>query len=97
MEAQARRLMAQLPYMRRYGRALTGSTTRADDLVTRCVEAALADPDRYELSRPDEPMQRRRLYALLNALFDAGMRSHNDPARSASCVLVMERIMRYVW
>jgi DNA-directed RNA polymerase specialized sigma24 family protein/CheY-like chemotaxis protein len=73
MEAQARRLMAQLPYMRRYGRALTGSTTRGDDLVTRAVEAALTEPDRYQLDTDDEPVTRRRLYTLLNGLFDADM------------------------
>jgi DNA-directed RNA polymerase specialized sigma24 family protein/CheY-like chemotaxis protein len=71
MEAQARRLMAQLPYMRRYGRALTGSTTRGDDLVTRAVEAALSEPERYNLESDDEPVTRRRLYTLLNELFDA--------------------------
>jgi CheY-like chemotaxis protein/DNA-directed RNA polymerase specialized sigma24 family protein len=70
MEAQARRLMAQLPYMRRYGRALTGSTTSGDDLVTRAVEAALSEPERYNLESDDEPVTRRRLYTLLNQLFD---------------------------
>jgi DNA-directed RNA polymerase specialized sigma24 family protein/CheY-like chemotaxis protein len=73
MEAQARRLMAQLPYMRRYGRALTGSTTRGDDLVTRAVEAALTEPGRYQLDTDDEPVTRQRLYTLLNGLFDADM------------------------
>jgi DNA-directed RNA polymerase specialized sigma24 family protein/ActR/RegA family two-component response regulator len=73
MEAQARRLMAQLPYMRRYGRALTGSTTRGDDLVTRGVEAALTEPDRYQLDIDDELVTRRRLYTLLNTLFDIDM------------------------
>ena len=71
MEAQARRLMAQLPYMRRYGRALTGSTNRGDDLVTLAVEAALTEPERYHLDTDDEPVTRRRLYTLLNELFDA--------------------------
>jgi len=71
MEAQARRLMAQLPYMRRYGRALTGSMTHADDLVTCGVEAALTEPEAYELDSSDELAQRRRLYGLMNRLFDA--------------------------
>ena len=71
MEAQARRLMAQLPYMRRYGRALTGSTIWGDDLVTRALEAALTEPDRYHLDTDDEPVTRRRLYTLLNELFDS--------------------------
>jgi len=57
--------------MRRYGRALTGSTIRGDDLVTRAVEAALTEPERYQLDTDDEPVTRRRLYTLLNELFDA--------------------------
>ena len=35
--------------------------------------------------------------AAMNALFDAGMRSHNDPAKSSDCVLLTVRIMRYLW
>jgi DNA-directed RNA polymerase specialized sigma24 family protein/CheY-like chemotaxis protein len=80
MEAQARRLMAQLPYMRRYGRALTGTTIRGDDLVTRAVEAALTEPDRYHLDTDDEPATRRRLYTLLNELFDADTGATASPA-----------------
>jgi CheY-like chemotaxis protein/DNA-directed RNA polymerase specialized sigma24 family protein len=80
MEAQARRLMAQLPYMRRYGRALTGSTSRGDDLVTRAVEAALTEPGRHHLDADDEPVTRRRLYTLLNELFDADIGSAAPPA-----------------
>src|SRR5687768_18614270 len=80
MEAQARRLMAQLPYMRRYGRALTGSTIRGDDLVTRAVEAALSEPHRYQLDTDDEPVTRRRLYTLLNELFDADAGATVSPA-----------------
>jgi DNA-directed RNA polymerase specialized sigma24 family protein/CheY-like chemotaxis protein len=93
MEAQARRLMAQLPYMRRYGRALTGSTTRGDDLVTRAVEAALTEPDRYQLDTDDEPATRRRLYTLLNELFDADTGtagtsvSHTEPGHPIEAAL----------
>ncbi|WP_245613094.1 PhyR family response regulator anti-anti-sigma factor [Skermanella stibiiresistens] len=63
--------MAQLPYMRRYGRALTGSTSRGDDLVTRAMEDALGDPVTFRLDADEEVATRRRLYALLNTLFDA--------------------------
>ena len=93
MEAQARRLMAQLPYMRRYGRALTGSTIRGDDLVTRAVEAALTEPDRYQLDTDDEPVTRRRLYTLLNELFDADTGtagtsvSHTEPGHPIEAAL----------
>jgi DNA-directed RNA polymerase specialized sigma24 family protein/CheY-like chemotaxis protein len=93
MEAQARRLMAQLPYMRRYGRALTGSTIRGDDLVTRAVEAALTEPDRYQLDTDDESVTRRRLYTLLNELFDADTGtagtsvSHTEPGHPIEAAL----------
>ncbi len=36
---------AQLPYLRRYARALTGSQTTGDAFVRATLEAALADPD----------------------------------------------------
>jgi CheY-like chemotaxis protein len=69
MEAQARNLMAHLPFLRRYSRALTGATARGDDLVTRAVEQALADPGRYGPDTDSGAPARLKLYALLNALF----------------------------
>lgn len=66
MRVYARELQAQLPYLRRYARALTGATDRGDDLVTRCVEVAMMAPTRFGLAEES----RVPLYALLNLLFD---------------------------
>lgn len=33
----------------------------------------------------------------LNRLFDAGLRSHNDPDRSEGCVAITVRLMRHLW
>jgi CheY-like chemotaxis protein/DNA-directed RNA polymerase specialized sigma24 family protein len=76
--------------MRRYGRALTGSTTSGDDLVTRAVEAALGEPERYNLESDDEPVTRRRLYTLLNELFDTNpgaTASSGDPGHPIEAAL----------
>jgi CheY-like chemotaxis protein len=80
MEAQARKLMAQLPYMRRYGRALTGSTEQGDELVTQAVEVALSTPESCGLNDRDDLLIRRRLYTLLNRLFDQGKAGPAVPA-----------------
>ncbi|WP_448203108.1 PhyR family response regulator anti-anti-sigma factor [Azospirillum sp. sgz302134] len=66
MRVYARQLYDHLPYLRRYARALTGSTDAGDDLVTRCVEVAVMAPSRFGL----EKGARIPLYALLNLLFD---------------------------
>lgn len=62
-------LFEVVPVLRRYARALTGTTDRGDALVTRCVEAAMMAPSRFGLDRGGDgallPM-----YALLNLLFD---------------------------
>jgi CheY-like chemotaxis protein len=72
MDALAETLMAHLPFLRRYGRALTGTTEEGDALVTRAVETALADPAAFRLDRPAVPATRIPLYALINRLFDEG-------------------------
>src|SRR3954462_5172978 len=80
MRVYARELNEHLPSLRRYARALTGSVDRGDDLVTRCVEAAVMAPTKFGLpAKPSGP-----LYALLHALFDQdgeGRRA-NFPPRS---------------
>jgi DNA-directed RNA polymerase specialized sigma24 family protein len=66
MRIYARELNEHLPSLRRYARALTGSVDRGDDLVTRCVEAAVMAPTGFGLpTKSPGP-----LYALLHALFD---------------------------
>lgn len=53
MEDRNRHLLEQLPYLRRYARALTGTTAAGDLLVTRVLESALGsrDPTRAALYR----------------------------------------------
>lgn len=71
MQIYARQLYDQLPLLRRYARALTGSTVRGDDLMTRCVEVAVQTPSRFGLDGElDSSIARNRLYGLLNLLFD---------------------------
>lgn len=63
-------LYDQLPYLRRYARALTGATERGDALATRCVEVVVMAPTRFGLDRGKGA--RLPLYALLHLLFDQG-------------------------
>ena len=65
MVERTRELMAHLPYLRRYARALTGSPARGDALVTLALERFL-DGDGEE----DGTALRLALYAQLNALAD---------------------------
>lgn len=46
---QAEMIEEQIPYLRRYARALTGDVDAADDLVQDCLERAVA---RFEQFRP---------------------------------------------
>ena len=62
-------LFEVVPVLRRYARALTGTTDRGDALVTRCVEAAAMAPSRFGLDRGGDGA-RLSMYALLNLLFD---------------------------
>jgi RNA polymerase sigma-70 factor (ECF subfamily) len=54
-------LLAELPHLRRFARALTGDSALADDLVQDCVERALKKQHLYDASRP----LRAWLYAIL--------------------------------
>jgi RNA polymerase sigma-70 factor, ECF subfamily len=54
-------LLAELPYLRRFARALCGDAALADDLVQDCVERALNKKHLYDASRP----LRAWLYAIL--------------------------------
>ena len=54
-------LLAELPYLRRFARALCGDTALADDLVQDCVERALNKQHLYDATRP----LRAWLYAIL--------------------------------
>lgn len=55
------KLLAELPYLRRFARGLCGDVSLADDLVQDCVERALNKQHLYDASRP----LRAWLYAIL--------------------------------
>ncbi len=58
-------LIAQLPHLRRFARALCGDAALADDLVQDCVERALLKQHLYDASRPLKAW----LYAILRNIF----------------------------
>ncbi|MFY7961394.1 MAG: response regulator [Elsteraceae bacterium] len=62
-------LLADLPYLRRYARAATGSQTSGDHVVGQLLEALGEDPI---APREDHAHRRRDLYQALHALFPAG-------------------------
>ncbi len=68
MVERTRELMAHLPYLRRYARALTGSAARGDTLVTRALEEFLSDDGGTDSG----VALRLALYTRLNALADEG-------------------------
>lgn len=64
MEDRNRHLMEHLPFLRRYGRALTGTMADGDALVTRVLQAVLSEPiDAAHLGR-------LALYRRMNATHD---------------------------
>ena len=54
---------AELPFLRRYARALTGSQSQGDDAVRKVLEAMLAAPDGFDMGKP-----RFELYRLFHQL-----------------------------
>lgn len=79
MRIHANELYDHLPFLRRYARALTGSTERGDDLVTRGVEVAMMAPSRFGLDKGEGA--RLSLYALLHLLFDEDRETGADDER----------------
>lgn len=63
-------LTAEIPYLRRFARALTGDPGLADDLVQDCLERALVKSHLYDPSRP----LRAWLYAILRNIHVGGLR-----------------------
>ncbi|MFC7332851.1 response regulator [Rhodocista pekingensis] len=80
MDAISEALLRQVPFLRRYARALTGSPEAGDELVGRALPVALDDPDTYGLGGEGGHDERGRgaLYALLNRLQDEA-----DPGSAA--------------
>ena len=66
--SMADQIAVQLPYLRRYARALTGSQTSGDTYVRATLEAALADRDLLDQIGED----RVALYAAFNRIWSTG-------------------------
>jgi len=64
-------LIAEIPSLRRYARALTGSADAADDLVQDCLERACS---RWHLWQRDRAL-RPWLFTMMRNLFISGLRS----------------------
>ena len=73
MDRFQRDLVALLPRLRRFARALTGDTTQADDLVQTAVERALARRDQW---RPEAALHSWMFTVMKNAWID-DRRAHN--------------------
>jgi len=71
--SMADQIAVQLPYLRRYARALTGSQTSGDTYVRATLEAALADKELHEQIGKG----RVALYAAFNRIWSTG---HVEPA-----------------
>ncbi len=71
------RLIGQIPYLRRYARALLGDRTQADDLVQDCLERAWS---RSHLFRPEEDI-RVWLFTILHNLYVSSMRRQGRQPR----------------
>ncbi len=63
-------LISELPYLRRFAKALCGDAALADDLVQDCVERSLVKSHLYDPSRP----LRAWLFAILRNIFISGLR-----------------------
>jgi len=63
-------LTAEIPYLRRFARGLTGDPALADDLVQDCVERAMVKSHLYDPTRP----LRAWLYAVLRNIHVSGLR-----------------------
>jgi len=62
------RIAAQLPYLRRYARALTGSQRIGDEHIRDCLEALLQEPDRINVKSKLRP-QLYRLFHDFSSIF----------------------------
>jgi len=76
----------QLPYLRRYARALTGSQTLGDAAVREVLEALLAAPDEFDSSLPP----RQELYRIFHRLWH-GLASISAQASAIASLAVHTR------
>ncbi len=77
----SQQIVAVLPYLRRYARALTGSQDRGDQYVRVCLEAVLKEPERIK-SHEDVRLQLFTLFhdvwAMVDSIAPQPERSHPD-------------------
>ncbi len=66
-----KQLTNELPYLRRFARALCADASLADDLVQDCAERALSRSNLYDPARP----LRAWLFAILRNIFISGLRT----------------------
>ena len=79
-------LVKEIPFLRRFARALAGDAALADDLVQDCVERALRKQHLYDQSRP----LRAWLYAILrniHSVLKIGLESSAYPVSRRSYCL----------
>ena len=65
-----KQLAGELPYLRRFARAVCGDAALADDLVQDCVERAMVKSHLYDPARP----LRAWLFAVLRNIYISGLR-----------------------
>lgn len=61
----AQKIAVQLPYLRRYARALSGSQTRGDEYIRTCLEVLIEEPERIT----DDSDLRMQLYRLFHDIW----------------------------
>jgi RNA polymerase sigma-70 factor (ECF subfamily) len=82
-------IVAEIPRLRRYARALTGDPAHADDLVQDTLERALG---RFFLFRPGN--LRAWLFSIMHNLFINQARARRDGLREGEAVLAEELPVR---
>jgi CheY-like chemotaxis protein/DNA-directed RNA polymerase specialized sigma24 family protein len=76
MPDTSQEIVKNLPYLRRYARALTGSQANGDGLVRVCLETLLQEPDR--LTARDNV--RRQLFRLFHEVWQRLAAADSEPA-----------------
>lgn len=81
----ADRIKIELPYLRRYGRALTGSQTKGDDLAVATLERILQDRSAFD----DDPLVKVGLYRCFRDIWIKAIdKTPTDPDQLAARVQI---------
>jgi DNA-directed RNA polymerase specialized sigma24 family protein/CheY-like chemotaxis protein len=72
MAEASREIVKQLPYLRRYARAITGSQTRGDQYIRVALEAIVQEPDRIDADG-NVKLQLFRLFHEVWTMVDSGI------------------------